>query len=296
MESKSNRESLEIARSTAPAALMLVLEFVVLGVAIWSFVTGVRAESPVRIVGGTLIFLLFVVGIAGFFVVQPNEARVLVLFGNYKGSVKKHGFWWTNPFTSRYKISLRVRNFTSDKLKVNDLAGNPIEIAAVIVWRVVDTYEAKFVVDDYENFVQVQSESAVRHLASSYPYDEPQPGEKSLRGSLDEVTETLRHELQARLSRAGVVVDEARLAHLAYAPEIAHAMLRRQQAAAVIAARTRIVEGAVGMVEMALEMLSKQHIIDLDEERKAAMVSNLLVVLCGDRDVSPVVNTGTLHS
>jgi len=241
------------------------------------------------------VFLLFVLGLVGFFVVQPNEAKVLVLFGNYKGTVKQNGFWWANPFMSRYRISLRVRNFTSDKLKVNDLVGNPIEIAAVIVWRVVDTYAAKFDVEDYENYISVQSESALRHLASAYPYDEAQAGEQSLRGTMDEVTEALKVELQARLGRAGVVVDEARLAHLAYAPEIAQAMLRRQQAAAIISARSRIVEGAVGMVEMALEMLSKKQIIELDEERKAAMVSNLMVVLCGDRDVSPVVNIGTLH-
>jgi len=234
-------------------------------------------------------------GLAGFFVVQPNRAVVLVLFGTYKGSVKKNGFWWTNPFTSRLRLSLRVRNFNSDRLKVNDLTGNPIEIAAVVVWRVHDTFAARFEVEDYENFVSVQSESALRHLASLYPYDEPQPGEMSLRGSMDAVSDALQRELQTRLERAGVVVEETRLSHLAYAPEIAHAMLRRQQASAVIAARSRIVEGAVGMVEMALEMLNKKNVVHLDEERKAAMVSNLMVVLCGDRDVSPVVNTGTLH-
>jgi regulator of protease activity HflC (stomatin/prohibitin superfamily) len=288
--------SQERARTAMPGALLLILEALALAVAVFIFATGVRAESPARIVAGLVLFLLFVLGLVGFFVVQPNEAKVLVLFGNYKGTVKQNGFWWANPFMSRYKLSLRVRNFTSDKLKVNDLVGNPIEIAAVVVWRVVDTYAAKFDVEDYENYISVQSESALRHLASAYPYDEPQAGEQSLRGTMDEVTEALKVELQARLGRAGVVVDEARLAHLAYAPEIAHAMLRRQQAAAVIAARTRIVEGAVGMVEMALDMLNKKHIIELDEERKAAMVSNLLVVLCGDRDVSPVVNTGTLHN
>jgi regulator of protease activity HflC (stomatin/prohibitin superfamily) len=287
--------SQERPRTAAPGALMLILVAVALAAAIYLFASGIRAEAAIRIIGGLVLFLLFTLGLVGFFVVQPNEAKVLVLFGNYRGTVKQNGFWWANPFMSRYRISLRVRNFTSDKLKVNDLVGNPIEIAAVIVWRVVDTYAAKFDVEDYENYISVQSESALRHLASAYPYDEPQAGEQSLRGTMDEVTEALKVELQARLGRAGVVVDEARLAHLAYAPEIAHAMLRRQQAAAVIAARTRIVEGAVGMVEMALEMLSKKHIIDLDEERKAAMVSNLMVVLCGDRDVSPVVNTGTLH-
>jgi regulator of protease activity HflC (stomatin/prohibitin superfamily) len=288
-------ETNERVRTAVPGALMVVVELLVLAVSVWMFASGVEGGSAGRITGGLVLFGLFTIGLVGFFVVQPNEAKVLVLFGSYKGTVKQNGFWWVNPFTSRVKISLRVRNFTSDKLKVNDLTGNPIEIAAVIVWRVVDTFEAKFIVEDYENFVQVQSESALRHLASSYPYDEPQPSERSLRGSMDEVTAALKTELQARLDRAGVEVDEARLAHLAYAPEIAQAMLRRQQAQAIIAARSRIVEGAVGMVENALEMLSRKQIIELDEERKAAMVSNLMVVLCGDRDVSPVVNTGTLH-
>src|SRR5262245_8341714 len=288
-------ESKEKVRTAVPGGLMVVVELLLLAACVWLFVGGVESGDAVRIVGSLVLFTLFTLGLVGFFVVQPNEAKVLVLFGNYKGSVKQNGFWWVNPFTSRVKLSLRVRNLTSDKLNVNDLTGNPIEIAAFIVWRVVDTYEAKFVVEDYENFVQVQSESALRHLASSYPYDEPQPGEHSLRGSMDDVTSALKSELQARLDRAGVEVEEARLAHLAYAPEIAQAMLRRQQAQAIIAARTRIVEGAVGMVENALEMLSRKQIIELDEERKAAMVSNLMVVLCGDRDVSPVVNTGTLH-
>jgi len=288
-------KNIEITRTGIPGPVMLVTEIVVLAAAVAVFVSGVRADDVIRTLGAVLLFVLTAVGLGGFFVVPPNTAKVLVLFGTYKGSVKQNGFWWTNPFTTRAKLSLRVRNFTSDKLKVNDLAGNPIEIAAVVVWRVADTYAAKFTVDDYEHFVAVQSEAALRHLASTYPYDEPHPGEQSLRGSMDAVTEALKHELQARLDRAGVVVEEARLAHLAYAPEIAQAMLRRQQAAAIISARSRIVEGAVGMVEMALELLSKKQIIELDEERKAAMVSNLMVVLCGDRDVSPVVNIGTLH-
>ena len=288
-------KNIEITRTGIPGPVMLVTEIVVLAAAVAVFVSGVRADDVIRTLGGVVLFVLTAIGLGGFFVVPPNTAKVLVLFGTYKGSVKQNGFWWTNPFTTRAKLSLRVRNFTSDKLKVNDLAGNPIEIAAVVVWRVADTYAAKFTVDDYEHFVAVQSEAALRHLASTYPYDEPHPGEQSLRGSMDAVTEALKHELQARLDRAGVVVEEARLAHLAYAPEIAQAMLRRQQAAAIISARSRIVEGAVGMVEMALEMLSKKQIIELDEERKAAMVSNLMVVLCGDRDVSPVVNIGTLH-
>jgi regulator of protease activity HflC (stomatin/prohibitin superfamily) len=287
--------SKEFTRRGIPGGLMVVVEMVLLAVAVWIFVAGVEAGDGWRIGAACLLFVLFVLGLVGFFVVQPNNAAVLVLFGTYKGTVKDNGFWWTNPFTSRHKISLRTRNFNSDRLKVNDLVGNPIEIGAVVVWHVDDTYEAKFEVDNYENFVSVQSEAALRHLASSYPYDEPQPGELSLRGSVDEVTDSLKVELQARLAPAGVQVEEARLSHLAYAPEIAQAMLRRQAAAAIIAARSRIVEGAVGMVEMALEMLSTRNVIDLDEERKAAMVSNLLVVLCGDRDVSPVVNTGTLH-
>lgn len=288
--------SKEVSRTALPGALFVVVVIAILAASVWGFVDGVRAEAPLWIVASILGFLAGIIGFAGFFVVQPNQAAVLVLFGTYKGSVKRNGFWWTNPFTTRQKVSLRIRNFNSDRLKVNDLAGNPIEIATVVVWRVEDTFAAKFEVDDYEHFVSVQSESALRHLASSYPYDEPQPGEVSLRGSTDDVSKTLQVELQERLGRAGVVVEEARLSHLAYAPEIAQAMLRRQQAAAIIAARSRIVEGAVSMVEMALEMLSSKNFVELDEERKAAMVSNLMVVLCGDRDVAPVVNTGTLHN
>ena len=274
---------------------MVLVEIAGIAVAVWLLSLGVRTHAVADIVGACVLWVLILIAMAGFFVVQPNFAAVLVLFGSYSGSVKKNGFWWTNPFTTRFKISVRTRNFNSDRLKVNDLVGNPIEIAAVVVWRVRDTYDAKFVVDNYENFVSVQSEAALRHLASSYPYDEAQPGEVSLRGGVETVTKALQVELQARLDRAGVEIEEARLSHLAYAPEIAQAMLRRQAAAAIIAARSRIVEGAVGMVEMALDLLSQRQVIELDEERKAAMVSNLLVVLCGDRDVSPVVNTGTLH-
>jgi regulator of protease activity HflC (stomatin/prohibitin superfamily) len=287
--------SKEFTRRAIPGGLMVVVALALLVAAVWILVVAAGSGSVWQIVGAVLLFVAFVLSLVGFFVVQPNNATVLVLFGTYKGTVKHNGFWWTNPFTSRHKLTLRTRNFNSERLKVNDLVGNPIEIAAVVVWHVSDTYEAKFEVDNYENFVSVQSEAALRHLASSYPYDEPQPGELSLRGSVDEVTESLKSELQTRLARAGVEIEEARLSHLAYAPEIAQAMLRRQAAAAIIAARARIVEGAVGMVEMALEMLSTRKVIDLDEERKAAMVSNLLVVLCGDRDVAPVVNTGTLH-
>lgn len=231
----------------------------------------------------------------GLIVVNPNEAKVVQLFGVYKGTVKEQGLWWVNPLTSRRRISLRIRNFDCEKLKVNDHDGNPIEIAAVIVWRVVDTAEAIFQVNDYENFVHVQSESAVRNLATTYPYDAHVEGQLSLRMSAGEIAHQLRSEIQERLAKAGVEVIEARISHLAYAPEIASAMLRRQQASAIIAARQKIVEGAVSMVEMALESLSAKHVVNLDEERKATMVSNLLVVLCSDRDAQPVVNTGTLY-
>jgi len=233
----------------------------------------------------------------GFLIVSPNEAQVLQLFGNYTGTVRTPGWWWTNPFTlPRRKVSQRVRNFESSHLKVNDHDGNPIEIAAIVVWRVTDTAEAVFQVDDYENYGKVQTEAAVRNLATSYAYDSHQEDQLSLRTSSDEITGRLRSEVQDRLAKAGIEVIEARLSHLAYAPEIAQAMLRRQQASAVVAARTRIVEGAVGMVEMALEELSKRSVVVLDEERKAAMVSNLLVVLCSEQNTQPVVNTGSLYT
>jgi hypothetical protein len=231
----------------------------------------------------------------GLTVVNPNTARVVLLFGRYQGTIKIAGLRWVNPFTARRFVSLKVRNFESSKLKVNDHIGNPIEIAAIVVWRVVETAEAMFEVNDYEHFVHVQSESAVRNLATTFPYDAHEEGELSLRGSAAEVSQRLGQEIQERLSAAGVQVIEARISHLAYAPEIANAMLRRQQATAIISARQKIVEGAVGMVEMALEQLSAKRVVMLDEERKAAMVSNLLVVLCGDRDAQPVVNTGTLY-
>ena len=233
----------------------------------------------------------------GFLIVSPNEAQVLQLFGNYAGTANRPGFWWTNPFTMpRRKVSQRVRNFESAKLKVNDHDGNPIEIASIVVWRVTDTAEAVFQVDDYENYVKVQTEAAVRNLATSYAYDSHQDDKLSLRTSSDEITGRLRSEVQDRLAKAGIEVIEARLSHLAYAPEIAQAMLRRQQASAVVAARTRIVEGAVGMVELALDELSKRSVVVLDEERKAAMVSNLLVVLCSEQNTQPVVNTGSLYT
>jgi regulator of protease activity HflC (stomatin/prohibitin superfamily) len=231
----------------------------------------------------------------GFFTVEPNEAVVLVLFGKYVGTEKTIGFRWANPFFTKKKISLRVRNFDSEKLKVNDKKGNPIEISAVVVWKVEDTAEAVFEVDDYLNYVHVQSESAIRHLATSYNYDDSDGEETSLRSSIDEVSEHLQKEIHERVSAAGVVVLEARINHLAYSPEIAHAMLQRQQAEAIIAARQKIVEGAVGMVEMALERLKEQGVIDLDEERKANMVSNLMVVLCSDRATQPIINTGSLY-
>jgi regulator of protease activity HflC (stomatin/prohibitin superfamily) len=233
--------------------------------------------------------------LAGLTVVNPIEASVVTLFGVYKGTIKRPGFWWVNPLTSRRKLSLRVRNFESAKLKVNEREGNPIEIAAVVVWRIVETFEAVFNVDDYQNFVHVQSEAAVRNLATTYPYDSHDEGSVSLRLSAGEVADRMRHEIQERLAKAGIDVIEARISHLAYAPEIAGAMLRRQQASAIIAARQKIVEGAVGMVEMALDEISRKNVVALDEERKATMVSNLLVVLCSEKGVEPVVNTGTLY-
>lgn len=292
---------------------------------IYSIAKGVRLyEHPLW-----TWFILAILGLVGsvicmmgFFTLQPNEARVLILFGAYQGTVRRSGFHWGNPFYSngpakaasegesrsghggkkglpsftRYKISLRARNLNGEKLKVNDKRGNPIEIAAVVVWRVADTAQALFDVDDYESYVRIQSESAVRHLASCYAYDHGEDNETTLRSGVEEVSAALQNELQERLNKAGVVVEEARLTHLAYAPEIAQAMLRRQQAEAVIAARQKIVQGAVSMVEMALRELASKQVLQMDDERKAAMVSNLMVVLCGESEVHPVVNTGTLYS
>ena len=232
----------------------------------------------------------------GFFMVNPNQGKVLQLFGSYVGTCRDPGLRWANPFYAKHPISLRVRNFESGKLKVNDAEGNPIEIAAVVVWRVVDTAEAMFMVDDYENFVSIQSEAALRNLATGYPYDQHEEGVIALRSHSGEIANELRKEIHARLSTAGVEVIEARISHLAYAPEIANAMLRRQQATAVIAARQKIVEGAVGMVRLALEQLKAQGVVELDDERKAAMVSNLLVVLCSEQNTQPVINTGSLYS
>lgn len=232
----------------------------------------------------------------GFFLVNPNEGKVLQLFGAYVGTCRDAGLRWANPFYAKRSVSLRIRNFESSKLKVNDAHGNPIEIASVVVWRVTDTAEAMFQVDDYEDFVRIQSESALRALATSYPYDQHEEGETALRSHASLIANQLRQEIQERLSKAGVEVIEARISHLAYAPEIANAMLRRQQATAVIAARQKVVEGAVGMVRLALEQLKAQGIVDLDDERKAAMVSNLLIVLCSEQNTQPVVNTGSLYN
>jgi regulator of protease activity HflC (stomatin/prohibitin superfamily) len=261
----------------------------------WALVDGARDQSAVRIIGWILALLATLFLMAGFFVVNPNEGRVLQLFGDYRGTARVPGLRWANPFYTKKRISMRVRNFESSRLKVNDIEGNPIEIASVVVWRVVDTAEAVFEVDDYNNYVKVQSESALRNLTTSYPYDAHDDAQMSLRGHTAAVAEHLKKEVQERLARAGVEVVEARISHLAYAPEIAASMLQRQQAGAIIAARTRIVEGAVGMVEMALEMLSRRDIVELDNERKAAMVSNLLVVLCGERSTQPIVNAGSIY-
>lgn len=254
---------------------------------------GAPGTNVVRIAIALLV-LAVVLGSRGLTVVNPNEAQVLVLLGRYAGSVKNQGLWWVNPFTRRLRISTKVRNFESQHLKVNDHDGNPIEIAAVVVWRVVDTVQALFAVDDYEQFLRIQTEAAIRTLATAYSYD-GHGDEQSLRGNPHEVGEELKREVQSRLDTAGINVIDTRLSHLAYAPEIAGAMLRRQQASAIIDARTRIVGGAVSMVQMALEQLSSQQIVELDEERKAAMVSNLLVVLCSERESQPVVNAGTLY-
>mgnify|MGYP001401707369 FL=1 len=285
----------EIQKSTLPGipmlllliASMLVTVFLLIGAADRGAVV---AALLLGLAGFVEFFLLF-----GLFMVQPNNAVVLQLFGRYVGTTREEGLRWANPFYSKRPVSLRVRNFESNKLKVNELEGSPIEIASVVVWQVVDSAEALFQVDDYENFVHVQSESALRQMATTYPYDLHDEVKIALRSHSTEISEHLQKEIQERLSQAGVKVIEARISHLAYAPEIANAMLRRQQANAVISARTRIVEGAVSMVELALAQLSARGVIHLDEERKAAMVSNLLVVLCSDNDAQPVVNTGSLY-
>ena len=281
-------------RSFSGIPVLLAL-LAVMALATWQLVAAVSQENGLMLgisvlVGVVAFFLMF-----GLYMVEPNQAAVVSLFGKYVGTVKENGLRWNNPFYSKKKVSMRVRNFESGKLKVNELDGSPIEIAAVIVWQVVDASEAVYNVDDYESFVHIQSEAALRSMATSYPYDQHEDGQMSLRSHAAEISEHLKKELAERLADAGVQVLDARISHLAYAPEIAHAMLQRQQANAVIAARTRIVAGAVGMVEMALEELQKNGVVQLDEERKAAMVSNLLVVLCGDRSTQPIVNAGTLY-
>jgi regulator of protease activity HflC (stomatin/prohibitin superfamily) len=281
-----------------PFLLVMLLCF---PVAVAAFVAADKLDRHLDVAKGALVvagialILVGVFGLIGLKLVNPNEAKVMQLFGRYVGSAREPGLWWFNPFYTAKAVSLRVRNFESNKLKVNDHDGSPIEIAAVVVWKVIDSAEAAFEVDDYVNYVHVQSEAALRNLATQYPYDAHVDGVMSLRGNTADIAEQLKREIQERLIKAGVEVIEARISHLAYAAEIAGAMLRRQQASAIIAARARIVEGAVGMVEMALDELQKKNIVELDPERKAAMVSNLLVVLCSEHDATPVVNTGTLY-
>ncbi len=296
MKRKEEGEIVRKARSGYPMLVVLLLLFA--GV-VGSFVLIISRNDPAYLLPMFGFLVPGILALVGFFIVNPNDARVLVLFGTYKGTVKENGFYWANPFYAKRAITLRARNLNGQKLKVNDRAGNPIEIAAVVVWRVRDTYKACFEVDDYEEYVIVQSEAAVRHLAGAYPYDTFEDHHEetlTLRAGTERVNGVLEKELSERFSRAGIEVIEARLSHLAYAPEIAEAMLRRQQASAVVAARTQIVTGAVSMVEMALEELGRKRVVELDEERKAAMVSNLLVVLCSESSASPVVNAGTLYT
>ncbi|MGI5502061.1 SPFH domain-containing protein [Lentzea sp. CA-135723] len=281
---------------------MFFLGLAVFVAMVWTIISGINSadatrEAPVGWMIASVLLLLAVALIwKGLFTVAPGEVRVLQFLGRYVGTARTDGLRWANPLTTREKISVRIRNHETATLKVNDADGNPIEIAAVVVWQVEDTARARFEVDDFVRFVGIQTETAVRHIANSYPYDNHEETGLSLRENADEITETLAIEISARVQSAGVKVIESRLTHLAYAPEIAHAMLQRQQAGAVVAARTRIVEGAVGMVELALERLADHEVVELDEERKAAMVSNLLVVLCGDRSTQPVVNTGSLYT
>lgn len=276
--------------SGASGYLMLFVLLVILLAAIFSFLTGMA-------IAGIVLIPMFLLTAVGFTVVNPNESCVLVLFGAYRGTIKKNGFFWVNPFLVRKKISLRARNFDSETIKVNDRIGNPIKIGCVLVWKVEDTYKAAFEVDDYVHFVYVQSETALRKLAGAYPYDnfEDHDAQITLRGGCEEVNDELEKEIKERLEIAGIHVIEARINFIAYSEEIAGAMLRRQQATAVVAARFKIVEGAVSMVQMALDQLSEKKIVDFDDDKKASMVSNLMVVLCGDKDATPVVNTGTLH-
>lgn len=277
-----------------PGGLMLIMLFASIGLNFYLFSLSKEDNALSVLVPIALVFANFI-WMSGFFTVEPGSSKVLLLFGKYVGTVTDPGFHWTNPFRTKRAMSLRVRTLNGERLKVNDLSGNPIEIAIIVVWKVVDTYKASFDVDAYENFVALQSETALRHSASSYPYDDDNDEIPSLRQNADEVSNHIRAELHSKLSMAGVDVIEARISHLAYAPEIAGAMLRRQQAHAVIAARTKIVDGAVGMVEMALERMEREKVIDLDDERKAQMVSNLMVVLCSEHAAQPVLNAGTLY-
>ena len=286
----------EIQRNVPSGYGIIVLLLAAQGATIYAFVQAIRAQEPVAIVSAALVIAVVAVFWAGFFLVHPNEAKVLQLFGKYVGTQHQPGLRWANPFYQKTKVSTRVRNFESGKLKVNDSRGSPIEIAAVVVWKVIDTAEAIFEVDDYEEFVTIQSEAALRNLTTTYPY-EPHEGEgTALRSHPVEIAQALKKEIQDRLDKAGVDVIEARISHLAYAPEIANAMLRRQQASAVIAARRQIVTGAVSMVQMALEQLRDDQVVDLDDERKAAMISNLMGVLCGEENAQPVLNTGSLYT
>jgi len=286
----------EKVKKVASGYPMLVILLLLQLATIYWIVTAVRNYAIAAVIGGVIAAIVVLVLWIGFFMVNPNEAKVLQLFGKYIGTAKDPGLRWANPFLAKRAVSLRVRNFESGKLKVNDSTGNPIEIAAVVVWKVVDSAEAVFEVDDYEEFVTIQSEAALRNLATTYPYEAHNDGDVALRSDPQQIAGALRSEIQARLEKAGVEVIEARISHLAYAPEIANAMLRRQQASAIIAARTQIVDGAVGMVEMALDKLAEKHVLELDEERKATMVSNLLVVLCSEHDAQPVLNTGSLYA
>lgn len=289
-------ETREISRTTQSGWLViLVLLGALLGLGYYGY-WSIREQSVLHIVAWALLLALWLFCCCGFFTLQPNVSAVLILFGRYKGTVRNSGFHWANPLLLKKKVSLRAHNLNGEKLKVNDIRGNPIEIALVVVWSVVDTARAVFDVEDFQDYVTVQSEAALRHLAMSYPYDTFEGDTLSLRGSVDEVSTGLQKEVQERVSRAGVRIEEARISHLAYAQEIAGAMLQRQQAEAIVAARQKIVEGAVGMVEMALAKLEEHKTIELDEERKAAMISNLLVVLCGQGHAQPVVNTGTLYN
>jgi regulator of protease activity HflC (stomatin/prohibitin superfamily) len=275
--------------------LMLFILLALIALEIYLFVDMIQTQNLQIFWIFIPLIILMVILISGLIVVQPNDSRVLIFFGKYIGTVRISGFWWVNPFTVKRRVTLRIRNFNSDKIKVNDLHGNPIEIAAVIVWRVIDSAKAVFDVENYEEFVDIQSETAIRQLTSEYPYDVEEEEKSSLRGSPQEIAENLKSQVEKRLEIAGVEILESRISHLAYAQEIAQAMLRRQQAQAIIAARTKIVEGAVGMVEMALKSLSEQNIVKLDEDKKATMVNNLMVALVSETEAQPVINTGTLY-